>query len=341
MRAKGPRQREGEDGGHRHHQDAGDHDQRTAPPPAIPGAEQRQDGEWPGREFHGRGDAEHHTGRERTSSLRQHHGEQHEGDDRDVVATRGQRERGQGEDDEHLNGPDFAAAGSPAQVEGHRRHRQRGEAEEDTGIAQLAVGPDVARDAGHRQDGEVRQEAGVVGLTRRVVRHLVMEALDLPIGVRPLDQVLTAHLDRGHLGLEVGAGNALEAPQDLEAHGNGQGAGEDTGGDDDSGHPGPVVLACRQGGPPVTAAPTGSSHHHGEHDRGQGTDGEGRQRHAAPDLVERVLRRVDGDHGEDGAAEVEEGVARLGRDPRQGRPGALPGRRQRRSGSGAAHRCGA
>ncbi len=101
-----------------------------------------------------------------------------------------------------------------------------------------------------------------------------MQAVDLEVRVRPLDQVLAAHLDAGHLGLEVRAGGAVEAPQDLEAHGDGQRADEDTGGDDDAGHPGPMMLARRQGAP-VAVALAGPPHQDGHHDRGHRAGDEG------------------------------------------------------------------
>ncbi len=45
------------------------------------------------------------------------------------------------------SGADLAAAVGPAQVEGHRGHDERGQAEEDPRVAQSVVGPDLARDA--------------------------------------------------------------------------------------------------------------------------------------------------------------------------------------------------
>ena len=194
---EGAAQGEGEDGGHRHHQDAGQHDQRAAPALAVPGAEQRQHGEGPGGELHGRGDAERprrtRTGRCRWASTMASNMKATTGMSSPPVAN-GSAARGR-----MISAWTARILRRPG-----ARHRyrataataKRGEAEEDTGVAQPAVGPDVARDAGQRHDGQVGQEAGVVGLARRVVRHLVVEALDLAVRVRPLDQVLAAHLDR-------------------------------------------------------------------------------------------------------------------------------------------------
>ncbi len=123
-----------------------------------------------------------------------------------------------GKIDQRLDGADLATSVRSTEIQRERGHHDGRQAEEDARVAEPVVAPDVARDAEHRHERQVGQEAGVVGLTRRVVLHLVGRAVDLEVGVLPLDQVLPADFDHGHLGLLVRAGHPVEAPHDLEAH---------------------------------------------------------------------------------------------------------------------------
>ena len=286
--------------------------QRAALAAPSAGGEESQHGEGPRGELHGRSDAEHHPRREGFPSLSEHHGEEQEGHDRDVIAARRQRERGQGEDDEHLEGADLASPVGAAQGERDSRDRQRRQAEEDAGVTQTAVRPDLARDAGHGHEREVREEAGVVGLARRVVRHRVVEAArscgtgpspapgpGRPSRPRP---PRAAGASRGPRRSATGSRSRAARPANPRTHRPRRRGGPPRNGG----------AGVRSAGRTVAAAPRWTRP--GEHGRGQRAEGERRQRHAAPHLVEVVGRRPDGDEREDGAPGVEEGVARLGRD---------------------------
>ena len=95
-KAHGPRNANGTDHGAGHDQHAEEHDQGAPLPLPVARREERQRGQWPRRELHGRHDSQDDTGGERLSALRQHHGQQQEGHHRHVVAPGGQREGGGG-----------------------------------------------------------------------------------------------------------------------------------------------------------------------------------------------------------------------------------------------------
>ena len=280
---------------------------------AVSCREERQSGQRPGGELHGRCDPEHDARREGAPTLRQHHGEEEEGRHGDVVASGRQGQRRQREDDEGLQGADLAPPVRTAEVERHRRHHERRQAEEDPGVAQPVVGPDLARYSRHRHEGQIGQEPREVGLAGGVVLHRVRELDERVVGVLAPEEVLAADLDGDHLWLLVGARDTVEAPEDLEPQRNGEATGEHADGDHDPGQPGPPVLHSRQGvaGLPLPGAP----HQPCQHGRCQGAEGERRERHPSPDLVERVGRRVDRQEGEQCAGTVQQRVAGFRRDP--------------------------
>ncbi len=142
-----------------------------------------------------------------------------------------------------------------------------------------------------------------------------------------MDNVLPPDLHRDHLGLEVGTGHVVEAPQDFEAERDGEGPTEDAGGDRAPRHPRSAAHPRAHGSSSAPAA--GPMHEPCQHRRSERAKEVGKERHPPPHLVEDVGRREDGDQREQAATKVEQRVPRLGRqsgDRPQGAPEALPRR---------------
>ncbi len=120
------------------------------------------------------------------------------------------------------SGADLSPLVRPAEIEGDRGHGERGQAEEDPGVAQPVVGPDLARDAQNGHHREVGQEPCVVGLPGGVVLHRMVGLDQRVVRILSPDEVLAPDLHRHDLGLQVRTGDAVEAPQDLEPERDGE-----------------------------------------------------------------------------------------------------------------------
>ena len=229
-----------------------------------------------------------------------------------VVPAGGQRQGRQGQDHERLQCADLSPLVRPTEVEGHRGHSERGQAEEDPSVAQTVVGPDLARDAQDGHDREVGQEPCVVGLPGGVVLDRVVGLDEGVVRILPPDEILTPDLHRHDLGLQVRTGDSVEPPQDLESQRDGERAGEHADGHQDAGQPRTVVPEPRQ--PAVRLPSAGAAQHPGQDGRRERAEDEGRQRHAPPHLVQGVGRGVDRAECEERADAVEQRVTHLRRD---------------------------
>ena len=146
------------------------------------------------------------------------------------------------------SGPASCAARGAAEVQRHRRHHERRQAEEDPGVTQAVVRPDLARYSRHRHQGQIGQEAprSRVGRGRGTSPRAGARA-ERVVGVLASEEVLAAHLDGDHLWLLVGACDTVEAPEDLEPQRNGEAPGEHADGDQDPRRPRPAGAAVWSG----------------------------------------------------------------------------------------------
>ena len=232
------------------HQHAEEHGEGTAVPPSIARREKGQCGQGPCGELHGGDDSQYDPGGERLSALRQHHGQQQEGHHRHVVASRGQREGRSGQDGDHLQGAHFSAtvggaenSAAPATSSVTRLKKIRASVSTTSCFFSLGYA-----EQGH--DGQVGHERVDDGLAGDGVDHLALGVRHLVVGVMALGQCRPGTLDDADLGLVVGAGIAVGAPDDLEPQRDRRGADEDTHRDGDADDP-----VAPRGGDAAAAAP--------------------------------------------------------------------------------------